>query len=96
MSLATLAALKAADCELNCITKDNQGCMVLSSIGLDLVTIITSIVLASLGLCGVIHLPIAACYALIGVGSAFLLADIGMVIAKCIKNDNSSSYEIDD
>gem|GEM_PF-4547698 len=50
-----------------------------TTIAIDTNLIITSFVLAALGLFGVIGLPPVACYALIGVGSAFFLLDIGII-----------------
>ena len=77
MSFASLVGTVGAECQPDCI---DAADLCYPSLGLDLAIVITSIVLAVLGLNGVIGFPPAACYALIGVGSLFLLADAGASI----------------
>lgn len=79
MSFASLVGVENAGCKPACIGR-HADCFSLSSLVLDLAIVITSIVLASLGLRGVIGFPPAACYALFGVGSLFLLADVGVFV----------------
>ena len=75
MGFAVLYCLNKNHDVLDCMETGPKACLQVSWFSLELIGSITCIVLATLGLCGIIGISAAACYAMIGVASIFILTD---------------------